>query len=236
MPKRRQSHASVPGYWLWLKTGSRALKRKLACCAAVLAFAAAGAGAASAQPVPPPYSGSVQPDGGMAVPPQEVAAIVRSAGLEPLGRPLRQGPVYVLRARDPSDGEELRVIVNAQMGRIVRVVPVMMPRYGVPVVRPPGRIAVGPDGAMGMPAGAEGPFGPGLAATSPYDPAAPAGPPPLPRPRPKLAATEGPAAKPAGAVSPQPASGAMAKDGNAGETTGSIARPANSSPAIEMAE
>ena len=62
-----------------------------------------------------------------------------------LGRPLRQGPVYVSRALDPS-GQEVRVIINAQMGRVVRVVPVTMPRYGVPVVRPPGRIVMAPDG------------------------------------------------------------------------------------------
>jgi hypothetical protein len=172
----------------------------------------------------------VQPDG-MAVPPQEVMAIVHSAGLEPLGRPLRQGPVYVMRARDPSGGEELRVIVNAHMGRIVRIVPVMMPRYGVPIVRPPGRIAIGPDGPgpeFAMPPPAAG--GSGLAAP-PYDPSLP----PLPRPRPKLAATDA-AGKPAGASSASAASQAGTKDGGASETTGSITRPAAPAPAIEMAE
>jgi hypothetical protein len=131
----------------------------IAVCAAALAFAAIGTGSVSAQPVPPGYYPA--PDDGTALPPQEVAAIVRSTGLEPLGRPLRQGPVYVSRALEPS-GQEVRVIINAQMGRVVRIVPVTMPRYGVPVVRPPGRIVMAPDGyspdprgpgAEGMPPG-----------------------------------------------------------------------------------
>ena len=165
------------------------MKRTIAACAAALAFAAIGTGSVSAQPVPPGYYPA--PDDGTALPPQEVAAIVRSTGLEPLGRPLRQGPVYVSRALDPS-GQEVRVIINAQMGRVVRIVPVTMPRYGLPVVRPPGRIVMAPDGygpdprgpgAEGMPSGAPPQ---GAAAAAP-----PAGP-PLPRPRPKLAET-GPA-------------------------------------------
>jgi hypothetical protein len=163
------------------------LQRKIAICAAALAFVAIGSGTVGAQPVPPGYYPA--PDDGAGLPPQEVAAIVRSTGLEPLGRPLRQGPVYVSRALDPS-GQEVRVIINAQMGRVVRIVPVTMPRYGVPVVRPPGRIVMAPDnydpnprmpGVEGMPPG-----GPpqGAAAAAP-----PAGP-PLPRPRPKLAETD----------------------------------------------
>jgi hypothetical protein len=194
------------------------LKRKIAVCAAALAFAAIGTGSVSAQPVPPGYYPA--PDDGTVLPPQEVAAIVRSTGLEPLGRPLRQGPVYVSRALDPS-GQEVRVIINAQMGRVVRIVPVTMPRYGVPVVRPPGRIVMAPDGYGPDPRGpgAEGmpPSGPpqGAAAAAPRDPPAPAGP-PLPRPRPKLAETD----QPATAVP---------------ETTGT-ARPSKPTPALAPLE
>jgi hypothetical protein len=163
------------------------LKRKIAVCAAALAFAAIGTGSVYAQPVPPGYYPA--PDDGTALPPQEVAAIVRSTGLEPLGRPLRQGPVYVSRALEPS-GQEVRVIINAQMGRVVRIVPVTMPRYGVPVVRPPGRIAMAPDGYGPDPRGpgAEGmtPGGPPPSAAAAAPPAGP----PLPRPRPKLAETD----------------------------------------------
>ena len=134
------------------------MQRKIAICAAALAFVAIGSGTVSYPPIPPGYYPA--PDDGAGLPPQEVAAIVRSTGLEPLGRPLRQGPVYVSRALDPS-GQEVRVIINAQLGRVVRVVPVT--------------------GAEGMPPGGP-PQGAGAAAP-------PAGP-PLPRPRPKLAETD----------------------------------------------
>src|SRR5262245_24514158 len=102
---------------------------------------------------------------------------------------MRQGPVYVSRALDPS-GQEVRVIVNAQMGRVVRIVPVTMPRHGVPVVRPPGRIVMAPDGygpdRRGL--GPEGmpPAGQPQGAAAAAPPAVP----PLPRPRPKLAETD----------------------------------------------
>ncbi len=215
------------------------MKRKIALCAAALAFVATGSGAALAQPVPPPYGAPVYPEPGLALPPYEVIAIVRSTGLEPLGRPLRQGPVYVLRAVDPG-GQEVRVIVNAQMGRIVRIVPVLMPRHGVPVVRPPGRVAMVPDGYgpyAHIPGAEDAPLGgppPGAVATMPHDPAAPSGP-PLPRPRPRLASTDQPAANPAGTARP-PAAQGEAK-GKAAETTGTAARPAGPAPApVEMPE
>ena len=101
------------------------------------------------------------------LPPHEIVTIVRSTGLEPLGSPVRQGPAYALRAVDPA-GEEVRVIVDAQRGRIVKVIPLMAPRYAMPLMRPPyGRpprpIAMVPEGygpyprAMVPPPGAEGP-------------------------------------------------------------------------------
>jgi hypothetical protein len=218
------------------------LRRKITLYAAAIALAVAGTDAALAQPVPPVYPGPLYPGEAMGVPPQEVAAIVASAGLEPLGRPLRQGPVYTMRALDPA-GAEVRVIVNARMGRIVRIVPVTMPHYAVPVVRPPGRIVMAAPGgygpnvrvpdAEGLPSG-----GPpqGAAATAPYDQMPSAGP-PLPRPRPKLASTDAPADKPPGTAQPPAAQGA-AKDGKMPETTGSTAAPtARSAPApVEMHE
>jgi hypothetical protein len=146
----------------------------------------------------------------MILPPYEVAAIVRSTGLEPLGRPVRQGQAYAVRAIDEA-GEEVRVIVDARLGRIVKVIPLMEPRYAMPLLRPPfGRpprpVAMVPDN------GIEGPEfnGPGVGglaagrpAGAPHEPAAQAGP-PLPRPRPKVASTESPAAAPVpGAGAPQ---------------------------------
>jgi hypothetical protein len=130
----------------------------------------------------------------MILPPYEVAAIVRSTGLEPIGRPLRQGQVYAVRAVDDA-GEEVRVIVDARLGRIVKVVPLMEPRYAMPLLRPPfGRpprpVAMVPDGGIEgpmMPGPGGMPFGPMGAA--PREPAAQAAP-PLPRPRPKVASTE----------------------------------------------
>src|SRR5262245_847175 len=141
--------------------GSRVLKQTFGLCAVVFALALIGSGAALAQAVPP----GLYPDAGPALPPHEVITIVRSTGLEPLGRPVRRGPVYTIRAVDPAGGEELRVIVDAQVGNVVRMVPVVMPR-GVPVLRPPGRVAMapdayGPNARMPMP-GAEGPM-PGAA-------------------------------------------------------------------------
>jgi hypothetical protein len=199
------------------------LKQTFGRCAAIFAFALIGSGAAFAQAVPP----GLYPDVGPALPPHEVITIVRSTGLEPLGRPVRRGPVYTIRAVDPASGEELRVIVDAQMGHVVRMVPVVMPR-GVPVVRPPGRIAMAPDAygptaQMPMP----GADGPALGAARPQDDASPAGP-PLPRPRPKLATADTPADKPASAA---PAASPGSK---ASETTGTVARPAKSSlPPLE---
>jgi hypothetical protein len=74
------------------------------------------------------------------LPPYEILTIVRSTGLDPLSRPVRQGSTYVLRAIDPY-GEEVRVVVGAQRGQILSVRPVVPvaapydvpgPAYGYP--------------------------------------------------------------------------------------------------------
>ena len=222
--------------------GDRVLKQRVLLCASIVAFSLAALSAGLAQPGPPPYPGTVYPGypgEGMILPPYEVAAIVRSTGLEPLGRPVRQGQAYAVRAIDEA-GEEVRVIVDARLGRIVKVIPLMEPRYAMPLLRPPafGRpprpVAMVPDG------GIEGPEfnGPGVGglmagrpAAAPHEPSAPAGP-PLPRPRPKVASTESPPAQPVtgGAAAPQGA----AKDTKANQTTGTITAPAN--PAATPAE
>jgi hypothetical protein len=176
--------------------GDRVVKHRILFCASVAAFALLAAQPGLAQVVPPPYPGTMYPGDG-ALPPHEIMTIVRSTGLEPIGHPVRQGPAYALRAVDPA-GEEGRVIVNAYMGRIVKVVPLSGPRYAMPLMRPPfGRpprpMAMVPDGEfddftpVGRGAGAL-PAGPG--ASAPQDPAAQAGAPPLPRPRPKVASNE----------------------------------------------
>jgi hypothetical protein len=198
------------------------LKQTIAIGAGVLALALAAANPAAAQlvyPVPPPGAAVVMP-------PYEVVAIVRSTGLEPLSHPVRHGPAYVLRAADPA-GQVMRVVVDARLGRIVRVVPVFGPRYAAPVGpppygRPPGAIALMPDGyspnsriAALPPPGLDGPplhapAGaydglPGARAPAthaPPQPSAQAGPPPLPRPRPNLASAGTSAAKPTPEAAP----------------------------------
>ena len=179
-----------------------------------------------AQPVPYPYPDTVYPGDGVILPPYEVAAIVRSTGLEPLGRPVRQGQAYAVRAVDDA-GEEVRVIVDARLGRIVKVVPLMEPRYAMPLLRPPafGRpprpVAMVPNGGIEGPMlNGPGAAGPGHIAGAPHEPPAPAGP-PLPRPRPKVASTVSPPT--GGAAAPQGA----AKDTKTNETTGTVTAPAN---------
>jgi len=91
------------------------------------------------------------------LPPYEILTIVRSTGLDPLTRPVRQGSNYVLRATD-AYGEEVRVVVGAQRGQIVSVrpvVPVAAPygpppaSYGYRPYDPPGYVPMpeyyGPD-------------------------------------------------------------------------------------------
>ena len=107
------------------------MKQRVLLCASIVVFSLAALSAGLAQPVPPPYPGTVYPGEGMILPPYEVAAIVRSTGLEPLGRPVRQGQAYAVRAVDEA-GEEVRVIVDARLGRIVKVIPLMEPRYAMP--------------------------------------------------------------------------------------------------------
>jgi hypothetical protein len=71
------------------------------------------------------------------IPPYEILTIVRSTGLDPLTRPLRQGSTYVLRAADPY-GEEVRVVVGAQRGQILSIRPVARVAVQPYEVPPPG--------------------------------------------------------------------------------------------------
>lgn len=179
------------------------MKQKIAFCAALLAFGFPDSETAHAQPMLPFYQG-VRAE----LPPHEIAMIVRSSGLDPVSRPVRQGGAYSVRALDMA-GREVRVVVDARRGRILRVGPVAGSNYvDLPpsYARPPGRIPDQdpddvPSGADGPPANppvtargpAGEPIGPGRAALS--HSAAPSGAPPLPRPRPKLAAAHSPASE-----------------------------------------
>jgi hypothetical protein len=139
-----------------------------------------------------------------------------------LSHPTRFGPLYTLRAIDPA-GREVRVIADVRTGRILKVAPVLFPRYAAPVPPPPsygphpGRITAVPDGygpnsrIATLPPGAavpppNVPAAGGLpavrapAAVPP--PVAQASPPPLPRPRPKLAASDSTAVPPVISAAP----------------------------------
>jgi hypothetical protein len=204
------------------------VKHQIALCAAVVILGLVPSSSLLAQPAYPPsypgtYPGSYpgSPDG---LPPYEIVAIVRSTGFEPLSRPVRQGPAYVVRAVDPA-GRVMQVFVNARMGRIVRVVPVMRdgaisPPYPIPPGRivadgnsPNSRIAGFPEGTDNIiPPDGRNPAQSGLPGSMPAPArAAPkAGPPPLPRPRPKtaLVAESAPSTPPAPGASANATAGA----------------------------
>jgi hypothetical protein len=122
------------------------LKPRYAIFAGLVAIGLACAQPAAAQFVPYPVAGDM--------PPHEVIALVSSAGLKPVGRPVRRGPAYVLQAINQS-GREVRVIVDARLRRIARVVAVAptraaeadVPPPPAPYGRPPGDITgVVPEG------------------------------------------------------------------------------------------
>ena len=78
------------------------------------------------------------------LPPHEIITIVRSTRLDPIGRPVLRGPNYVVLALDEGD-REMRVIVNARRGEIIRIVPVQTASRMPP---PGGGYAVGPHERM----------------------------------------------------------------------------------------
>jgi hypothetical protein len=73
----------------------------------------AAAGTAAAQSPGAPHDAGV--DG---LPPNRIAAIVRATGFDPMGAPVRNGDLYVLRALDPND-IAYRLVIDARTGRTV---------------------------------------------------------------------------------------------------------------------
>src|SRR5579862_6090587 len=114
-----------------------------------LAFAVAGlacafpvaAGAQGGQPFlsgPPTYGG-----GPRTVPPDQITANVRAAGLEPLSRPLLRGTVYYMRALNRARAE-MRVAIDARSGRVLSATrvaqePAAPPAAGETAAAPPPR-------------------------------------------------------------------------------------------------
>jgi hypothetical protein len=200
------------------------LTNKLTIGATLLALGLGGMGTANAQPIyvaPRMYEPSL--------PPYEVVAIVRSAGLAPLTRPVRRGADYVLVA-GTRNGAQMRVVVDAYEGDILRVTPIgAMRPYGAPAAYPydpRARMApVGPEikdpprgtyrqGAYGPSAGYDGvpPIPPRAIPSARVANAPPAVTPhaavkpPLPRARPGVAANQ--ALAPPTPVAPPPAAAA----------------------------
>ncbi len=119
------------------------MKQPLALAACLIALVVS----AKAQPLllpPPAYAHAVPM---AALPPHEIAALMRSSGLRPLHRPVRQGRVYVVRAINPA-GEEVGAVVDARSGRILRINPMLIPPNALPVVPAALRSGVGADGRV----------------------------------------------------------------------------------------
>ena len=76
------------------------MKHRILFCASVAAFALLAAQPGLTQVVPPPYPGTLYPGGG-ALPPHEIVTIVRSTGLDPIGR--RDIRELILRYGTPAE-------------------------------------------------------------------------------------------------------------------------------------
>lgn len=88
-------------------------------------------------PGPGPYGGprpyyAPSPYGSEGIGPYEIASIVRSANLQPISRPWRNGANFMMRATN-ARGEVVNVLVDAYRGRILRIALADMP----PVARMP---------------------------------------------------------------------------------------------------
>jgi len=165
-------------------------------------------------PLPPPSAGA----GGL--PPHEILTIIRSTGFEPLGRPVRNGQTYVLRAIDPYD-MEVRLIVDARTGRIVSANDALSRYAGAGYPPAPGPVYGRIFGLQRLDDG----FGParpprGVPGAQPH-PRASAAVAPLPRPRPYVRDATGSIGSPPAQKNPEPPKNAPAQ--NAGVTLPPVA-------------
>ena len=141
----------------------------------MLAFGVAGAGIANAQTVYVGprvyYSRAYEPGARIyagSLLPFEVMRIVRSTGLAPVSRPMRRGAYYEVIAANRAGGQ-MRVVVDAFAGDIVKVNPIVAggpygPRLAAPYdpqLQPPRPVA--PYAPAGAPPPHEGP-----GASAPY--------------------------------------------------------------------
>ncbi|MPZ37022.1 MAG: hypothetical protein GEU95_02985 [Rhizobiales bacterium] len=131
------------------------MKHRVALCVGLTALGVAAATSTQAQvyvgpprvyAAPPPMVEPpvMEPMVRPGLPPNEILMIVRASGLRPLTRPARRGGRYLLLASDNMGGQ-LRVVVNAHNGRIVRASPAYDPRFADhPVRRPRGLVPMPP--------------------------------------------------------------------------------------------
>jgi len=193
-------------------------------------FVAASA-PASAQYIPRPMA----PIGPLS--PENVSEIVRHMGLEPVGAPVRSGPVYFQRAADYY-GKPLRVVIDAHRAQVVMVEPVGAPTmlhrgpyasagapywrrsypYGMPdddAIAPPGSVMAphGQPPQPGLPPATQAKPSAKSAAVAPVQP-------PVPRKRP--------------ASAPQQAAGSIEPVQTAPQALSApvIEKPASASPSV----
>ncbi len=169
--------------------------------------------------VPAAEAQAPQQAGGL-VPPRAVMGIVHSNGLDPVGRPVREGATYVVRAINRR-GLLMRVVVDARSGDIRAVNRI------VPGPDGPGPVAMRP-----APYGPPPEFDPPPVTPDQYDDMPPArairppvvhappratafATPPLPRPRPANVVADTPAPAPAPPAEIKPAVPAAAPDSSA---------------------
>jgi hypothetical protein len=194
---------------------------------------------ASAQYIPRP----MVPIGPL--PPENVSEIVRHMGLEPVGAPVRSGPVYFQRAADYY-GKPLRVVIDAHRAQVVMVEPIggppMLHRgpyasagapywrrsypYGMPdddAIAPPGSVMAphGQPPQAGLPPATQPKPSTKSAAVTPKEP-------PVPRKRPASAPQQAAGSiEPVQAAPPAPSAPAIEKPTN-------VAPPAPETPATAM--
>jgi len=170
-------------------------QRMLFTALAVLALSAP----AAAEPMRLAQGGTPQ-----VLPPHEVETIVRSTGFDPLDRPIRRGPNYVMHAVDEQD-REVTLLINGRSGRIISATPFTtasrMPSRGGMSAEPYEQM---PPGYI-PPPGARGGYSPGAPIIEDEDDDLPPGYGPRPpAPVPGALPRSGSAARPpaAGAVPP----------------------------------
>lgn len=187
------------------------------------------------------------------MPPEGVFEMVRQMGLEPLGPPFRNGPVWVQRAADYY-GKPLRVVVDAARAQVVSVEPIGGPPMlhggpyasaGAPYWRrsyPYGGMT--PDDDFAPPGSMMAPHGQqpqsGLAPAAQPKPAAKSaaitpGRPPVPRKRPSNAPQEAAGSVEPLQAAPQPAPAPVPQKPPAASPAASE-KPANAMPPVAPLE